>query len=125
MPPSMHASGELVQWVGDGEPAHVAGTDLKRAVRVTACNDAILGFLQRFLGYCMTGCVHEHVLVFLYGTGANGKSVFVDTVSGIFGDYAIPAPIEMFLASKYDRHPTEIARLKGARLVVAQETTKG
>ena len=42
--------------------------------RVTGNNDALIGFLQRFLGYCMTGHVHEHVLVFLYGTGANGKT---------------------------------------------------
>jgi putative DNA primase/helicase len=93
--------------------------------RITAGNDALIGFLQRFLGYCMTGHVHEHKLVFLYGTGANGKTVFTDTVAGIFGDYAISAPIEMFLAAKFDRHPTEIARLKGARLVIAQETQKG
>ena len=84
-----------------------------------------IAFLQRYLGYCMTGHVHEHVLVFLYGTGANGKSTFVDTVAGIFDDYAITAPMEMFLTTKYERHPTEIARLKGVRLVVAQETTKG
>jgi putative DNA primase/helicase len=93
--------------------------------RVTNNNDALIGFLQRFLGYCLTGYVHEHVLVFLFGTGANGKSVFVNTVAGIFNDYAVTAPMEMFLTAKYDRHPTEIARLKGARLVVASETTKG
>jgi putative DNA primase/helicase len=92
--------------------------------RVTGNNDALIGFLQRFLGYCLTGYVHEHKLVFLYGTGANGKSVFVSTVAGILGDYAVGAPIEMFLTAKFDRHPTEIARLKGARLVVAQETQK-
>jgi putative DNA primase/helicase len=93
--------------------------------RVTGSNDARIGFLQRFLGYCCTGYVHEHVIAFLYGTGANGKSVFVNTIAGIFGDYCVSAPIEMFLTSKYDRHPTEIARLKGARLVIAQETQKG
>jgi P4 family phage/plasmid primase-like protien len=93
--------------------------------RVTNNNDALIGFLQRFLGYCMTGYVHEHVLVFLYGTGANGKTVFVETVAGVFGDYCIPAPMEMFLTAKFDRHPTEIARLQGVRLVTAQETPKG
>jgi putative DNA primase/helicase len=93
--------------------------------KVTKGNDALIGFLQRFLGYCLTGYVHEHVIVFLFGTGNNGKGVFVNTVTGILGDYAITAPMEMFLTSKYDRHPTEIARLKGARLVVASETTKG
>ena len=47
------------------------------------------------------------------------------TLAKILGDYAIAAPMEMFLASKWDRHPTEIAQLKGARLVIAQETQKG
>jgi putative DNA primase/helicase len=93
--------------------------------RVTAGETELTGFLQRFLGYCMTGHVHEHVLVFLYGKGANGKSVFVNTVSRIFGDYAAVAPMEMLLASKFDRHPTEIARLRGVRLVTASETQQG
>ncbi len=93
--------------------------------KVTDGNADLIGFLRRFLGYCMTGHVHEQVLVFLFGTGGNGKGVFVSTVTGIFGDYAEVAPMEMFLASHVDRHPTEIARLKGVRLVVAHETQKG
>jgi putative DNA primase/helicase len=93
--------------------------------RVTGGDADLIAFLKRFLGYCLTGFVHEHVLVFLFGTGGNGKGVFMSTVAGVFGDYAITAPMEMFLASNVDRHPTEIARLKGARLVVAQETQKG
>jgi P4 family phage/plasmid primase-like protien len=93
--------------------------------RVTQGNAELIGFLQRFLGYCLTGFVREHVLVFLYGTGGNGKGTFIDTVTGIMGDYAIVAPTDMFLVSRQDRHPTEIARLKGVRLVVAQETQKG
>jgi putative DNA primase/helicase len=93
--------------------------------RVTADDADLVDFLQRFLGYCLTGNVHEQVLVFLFGTGANGKSVFVNTVSKIFGTYATVAPMEMFLASYTDRHPAEIAKLRGARLVVAHETQKG
>jgi putative DNA primase/helicase len=93
--------------------------------RVTNDNYELTWFLRRFTGYCMTGETSEHVLLFLYGTGANGKGVFVNTVSGIFGDYAIVAPMELFMASKHERHPTEIAKLRGARLVVAHETEKG
>jgi putative DNA primase/helicase len=93
--------------------------------RVTNDDTELIAFLQRFLGYCLTGYVNEHVLVFLFGTGANGKSVFVSTVTGIFNDYAVAAPMDMFLESRLDRHPTEIAKLKGARLVVAHETQKG
>jgi putative DNA primase/helicase len=92
---------------------------------VTNNDDELIGFLQRFLGYCLSGQIIEHSLVFLFGTGANGKSVFVSTVAGILGDYAIVAPMEMFLASNVERDPTEIAKLRGARLVVAQETQKG
>jgi len=93
--------------------------------RVLNDDQPMIAFLQRYLGYCLTGLVNEHVLVFLFGTGANGKTTFTDTVKGILNDYAITAPMEMFLTTKFDRHPTEIARLKGARLVVAHETTKG
>jgi putative DNA primase/helicase len=93
--------------------------------RVTDNNRDLIGFLQRYLGYCMTGDTYEHVLLFLYGTGANGKGVFVNTVSRIFGDYAMVAPMDLFMASKHERHPTEIAKLRGVRLVVAQETEKG
>jgi putative DNA primase/helicase len=93
--------------------------------RITGGNAELTGFLRRWLGYCLTGHVNEHVLVFLSGTGGNGKGVFVSTVVGIFGHYAVTAPMEMFVATNVDRHPTEIARLKGVRLVVAQETQKG
>src|SRR5262249_47824058 len=92
---------------------------------VTRADEKLIGFLQRFAGYCLTGLTIEQALAFLYGPGGNGKGVFVGALAKITGDYAISAPMEMFLASKHDRHPTEIARLKGARLVVAQETQKG
>ena len=63
--------------------------------------------------------------MFLYGTGANGKSVFTSTIAGIFNEYCIVAPMEMFIEFRFERHPTEIAKLMGARLVIAQETQKG
>jgi putative DNA primase/helicase len=91
---------------------------------VTDADENLIGFLQRFAGYCLTGLTSEHVLLFIYGPGRNGKGVFVNTLAAVMGDYAITAPME-FLLSRYDRHPTEIARLKGARLVIAQETQKG
>jgi putative DNA primase/helicase len=92
---------------------------------VTAGDADLIEFLQRYMGYCMTGHTTEQVLVFLYGKGGNGKGVFIKTVSEIFGDYAVIAPMELLIASDNDRHPTEIAKLMGARLVVAQETQEG
>jgi len=94
-------------------------------LRVTAGDVELMKFLQRFIGYCLTGHTVEHVFLFIYGTGRNGKGTFVNAILKIFGDYAAVASIATFLASKGDRHPTEIAKLRGKRLVVAQETPAG
>jgi putative DNA primase/helicase len=93
--------------------------------RVTSGDVDLQSYLQRVAGYCLTGHTHEHAVFFLYGTGANGKSVFVNTLAGMMGDYAMTAPMEVFIESKTDRHPTELAMLRGARLVVASETQAG
>jgi putative DNA primase/helicase len=82
-------------------------------------------FLRRFCGYCLTGDTREHKFVFSYGTGANGKSTFINTISAIFGEYATIADVGTFIASKNERHPTDVAKLHGFRLAVSQETEKG
>jgi P4 family phage/plasmid primase-like protien len=64
------------------------------------------------------------VLFFLYGTGANGKGVFLNTLRGIWGDYAVVASMETFIETKYPQHSTDLAMLAGARLVIAQEVEK-
>lgn len=93
--------------------------------RITNSDAELQGFLQRYLGYCCTGLTTEHVFVFAYGTGANGKSTFINTIAKIFGDYATVADMGTFIASNTERHPSDLAKLRGARLVVAQETQKG
>jgi putative DNA primase/helicase len=82
-------------------------------------------YLQRMAGYCCAGVVTEHVFFFLYGTGANGKGVFLNTLKGVWGDYAVTASMDTFLETRDTRHPTELAFLHGARLVIAQETERG
>jgi putative DNA primase/helicase len=93
--------------------------------RVTNKDRALQDFLRRLSGYVLTGMTIEQALFFMYGPGSNGKSVFLETVSGLMGDYAQTSPIETFTASAVDRHPTELARLHGARLVTATETEEG
>jgi putative DNA primase/helicase len=93
--------------------------------RVTGGDISLQTFLQRMLGCCLTGITRDHALFFLYGLGANGKSVLLNTVIGIMGEYHRTAPIEMLLASKHERHPTELAGLVGRRLVTATETEQG
>src|ERR1035438_9614509 len=93
--------------------------------RVTDGNSELQEFLQRVIGYCLSGSTREHALFFLYGTGANGKSVFLSTIAGILGDYAKTAPASAFTASSTDQHPTDLAGLRGARFVTAIETEDG
>jgi len=93
--------------------------------KITGGDKELSRFLQRVAGYCLTGSIEEHALFFLFGKGANGKSVFLTTIAAIMGDYAKTAPIEAFTVSTSDRHPTELAALRGARLVTATETEEG
>jgi putative DNA primase/helicase len=97
----------------------------KFLAEITNGDDELQSYLQRMAGYCLTGLTTEHVLFFCYGTGANGKSVFINTLAGVWGDYAVTAPMETFVASHNDHHPTDLAGLRGARLVLAQETEQG
>ena len=93
--------------------------------RVTNGDKELELYLQRVVGYCLTGGVQEETLFFLHGTGQNGKGVFIHTVARIFADFHTSAPMEMFLFSKHDRHPTELAGLRGARLVTCTEVEEG
>jgi putative DNA primase/helicase len=93
--------------------------------RITAGDAELANYLQRLFGYALTGITREHALAFLYGTGANGKSVLLSSIAGILGDYHTTAPIETFTASHAERHPTDLAGLMGARLVTASETEEG
>jgi putative DNA primase/helicase len=93
--------------------------------RITGGDAELVAFLHRVVGYALTGMTREHALFFLYGTGANGKTTFLNAVTGAIGDYCRIAPIETFTASQNERHPTDLASLRGARLVTAVETEEG
>jgi len=93
--------------------------------QITAGDAELQAYIRRMLGYALTGDTREHALFFAYGTGANGKSVLLNTIAGVLGDYHCTAPVETFTASMTDRHPTDLASLRGARLVTATETEEG
>ena len=109
---TLHAGNGCPHWL-----AFLAG--------VTGGDEAQIHYLQKVFGYCLTGSTQEHALFFLYGTGANGKSVFINVLTAILGDYAANAPMDTFMESRGDRHPTDLAGLRGARLVSATETEQG
>jgi putative DNA primase/helicase len=92
----------------------------------TTGNDGeLIRFLQQWCGYSLTGITREHALVFVYGPGGNGKSVFLNTVTTILKDYSVTSAMETFTASTSDKHPTDLAMLAGSRLVTASETEEG
>ena len=91
----------------------------------TGSDAGLVRFLQQVVGYALTGDTSAHALFFIYGAGGNGKSVFLNILAAILGEYATAAAMDVFAASKGDKHPTDLAMLKGARLVTASETEDG
>ncbi|GEL17661.1 phage/plasmid primase, P4 family [Pseudonocardia asaccharolytica] len=90
-----------------------------------AGHDELPSYMQRLVGYSVTGVVRDHILPFLFGAGANGKGVFLETIRAVLGDYATTAPSGFLMAKNYTGHETEIARLAGARMVVCSEINEG
>ena len=85
----------------------------------------VAAYLQRAVGLSMIGEVREHVLFFLYGSGANGKSTFFRTIQNLFGDYGKQGDPELLLARRGEAHPTGVADLFSSRLVVTTEVEDG
>jgi putative DNA primase/helicase len=108
------------------DPAATCPTWLAFLDRVLAGDAQLIAFVQRALGYAMTGDTSEQVLFLLHGTGANGKSTLIEAVRGLLGDYAQQADFTTFLSMRDDGRPrNDIARLVGARFVAAIEVEGG
>jgi len=86
-------------------------------------NSNIINYIQEAVGYSLTGNISEQCLFFLYGTGANGKSTFLEAIKHIAGDYATHANYETFTANQKDgsNHSEDVVRLRGARMVTTSE----
>ncbi len=93
--------------------------------RILDENNELLGFLQRAVGYSLTGITTEQVLLFLYGKGDNGKSVFLKVIGALLGDYGHAADFTTFLERHSEGPRNDVARLQGARFVTAIETSDG
>lgn len=85
----------------------------------------LVEFLQRAVGYSLTGLVTEQCLFFLHGHGENGKSTFINVLSALLGDYAVAAEPDLLIASPHERHTTGLTDLVGRRLAIVQETDEG
>jgi putative DNA primase/helicase len=86
-------------------------------------NDNLIGYLQRYYGYCLTGSVAEQILTILYGVGANGKSTLINTILAMLGEhFAIKAASDLLMMKRNETHPTDKADLFGKRLAICIET---
>jgi putative DNA primase/helicase len=86
----------------------------------------LLDFVQRSVGYSLTGDIREECLLLLHGTGRNGKGTFLGTLQALLGDYASTADFSTFISARDDRGPRDdVANMRGRRMVVSQEVREG
>ncbi|WHM37469.1 DNA primase family protein [Streptomyces sp. BPTC-684] len=82
-------------------------------------------YVQRLIGYGITGHTSEQVFAVLYGEGSNGKSVFLNTLRALFAEHAATVPFDMFTSTGNKRGGADAELLRGARLALASETNRG
>jgi len=88
-------------------------------------NTGLMQYVQRCAGLFLTGLTDAQTLFFWHGSGANGKSVLVNTLMMLLGEYAMKAPANMLMLDKGNSIPNDVARLRGARCVVCSEIQDG
>jgi putative DNA primase/helicase len=88
-------------------------------------NRNLIDFLQRAFGSCLAGDNRNRKLFPLWGSGANGKSVTLETIQAVMGDYAMKTPAETLLVKRFESIPNDLARLNGARFVYTSEVSDG
>jgi P4 family phage/plasmid primase-like protien len=93
---------------------------------VTAGNGELIRYLQRAVGYSLTGLTVEHCMFILWGTGRNGKSTFLEVIQHLMGEYSKAAHMNTFMQKKQDEGiPNDLAALASARFVAAMESDDG
>jgi len=85
----------------------------------------IIKFLQTAAGWSLSGDISEQSMFILYGTGANGKTTFLNTIMYLLGDYSTATPTETFMKKNGDSYSNDVARLRGTRFVTSTEVEQG
>lgn len=107
------------------DPAATAPLWLAFLNRIMGGDGELIEFLQRAVGYSLTGDVCERVLFVLHGEGRNGKSTLLGVLRELLGTYAQQTPTRTLMCKEHENIPNDVARLRGARFVTAIETTEG
>jgi len=94
--------------------------------RVLGGDTTMIAYLQRWAGYCFTGDISARAFTVLHGAGCNGKSVTIEALASVLGEYACHTP-----PSTFEMHygggsmSNDLARLRGIRMVITSETNLG
>mgnify|MGYP001221667769 CR=1 FL=1 len=107
------------------DPAAQAPAFQRFLHRVLNGDAQLMAYVQRCVGYALSGLTGEEAFFLLYGPGRNGKTKFLEAVRLMLGEYATQTPLVTFLASRFNRVRDDIARLRGARYVTASEANEG
>ncbi len=106
------------------KPGALAPAFMKFMEQVTNGDKELQNYIQKAIGYALTGSTEEQCIFILYGTGANGKSTFIETIKTLMAEYAVTVPVEALL-SRASGMASEIVRLRGARLAITGEPERG
>jgi putative DNA primase/helicase len=85
----------------------------------------LMGFIQAAAGSSLSGIVADNCFFFCYGSGANGKSTFLELLMYVFGDHATKTAAETLLELRHPAHPCDVAALAGRRFVLSAELPEG
>jgi putative DNA primase/helicase len=83
---------------------------------------SLFDYVIRVTGYLLTGSVREEMFVFAHGPGGGGKGTFFKVLQTVLGDYAGFLRSESLMAKQFEQIPADIAKLKGARVAIVDET---
>ena len=87
--------------------------------------EELISFVQKAIGYALTGDISAQALFFLYGLGANGKSTLINLIMKLMGDYGQQSDFSSFIQTPTDRIRNDLARMRGSRFISAIEAGAG
>jgi putative DNA primase/helicase len=122
-----HRQEDMITKIADVEYDPNAGCPMwKQFVReIMDYKTDIINFVQAAAGWALSGDISEQTMFILFGTGANGKSTFLNVIMHLLGDYATSTPTETFMKKEGDQYTNDIARLRGTRFVTTAEAEQG
>ncbi len=123
---SPHRQSDMITMLSDVEYDSCAtAPEWEKFLGEVLPDDEVRTWIQRYLGYSLTGLVSEQQFAFWVGKGGNGKNVCIDAVVATLGEYAIVGAPDLLLEKRNEAHPTELADIEGRRLVVCSEIEQG